>query len=586
MLERLPAGNGLKDPGGYPLTVLPPGTVLNGHYQIDGFHKLGGMSVTYKARQGQRQLLIKEVESGESKSVISLNQERCTLDRLEHPGIVRAHDLFEEKGHYYLVLDFVEGQSLDTLVSPFPDTFLQEEVVLDWALQLCDIFEYLHGQNPPVIYRDLKPKNVIKGKDGKLILVDFGIARIFKDNKSRDTEPMGSAVTASPEHYGMSQTDSRSDIYTLGATLHYLLSNGRGPDEPFRFKPLRDLNPELSQKIERVIAKAVQPKPEERYQSIGEMRQALLNTREEPLPTEEPLGPQGSPAKGRPQPAEPTPTSSPPPYLAWGLVGLLALLLVLSLFRGPGTPEPVATATTVAVMVHPTPKLPEPEMTPEPVVLTPEPQPRITPEPPPMPRETPAPVAVQPPPPQLPPPSYPKATPRPRPSPTRDYPEAGAESSRPIKVERQLYSLAAPGGYRKVSDEPARLYFEAQNPRRSLEVTLRPVPPRSRLQLAKQYRALLKKSGAQNLKLQEVTGGESPSLKATFDRGSARAAQYVTSLGQTRFVLALEFEAEKEHFNAHLGDFDFLKNSLKIKSPSRDWSERREGRWRGGRRLR
>ena len=354
MLERVPAENGLKDPSGYPLTVLPPGTVLGDRYTIEKFHKLGGMSVTYRAKGGAETLLVKEVLSTESKAVISLNQERCTLDRLEHPGIVGAHDLFEERGHYYLVLDFIEGQSLDTLVSPFPDTFLQESVILDWALQLCDIFEYLHQQNPPVIYRDLKPKNVIKAPDGRLMLVDFGIARVFKDHKSKDTEPMGSAVTASPEHYGMAQTDARSDIFTLGATLHYLCSNGRGPDEPFRFQPIRKVNPELSERLERVISKAVQTNPDQRYQSIGEMRQALLNTRREPLPTLEPLGAHAT-ASLAPEPSVEREVARGGVPVAWGLVGVLSLLLLWSIFRTPtAPPEPTATPSQVA-LVSPTP---------------------------------------------------------------------------------------------------------------------------------------------------------------------------------------------------------------------------------------
>lgn len=330
MLERVPAGQGQKDHSGYPLTVLPGGFLLNDRYRIEKFHKLGGMSLTYLAKRGDHDVLIKEVPSSESRAVISLNQERCTLERLNHPGVVKSHDLFEEQGHYYLVLDFVHGQSLDTLVSPFPDTFLGEAVVLDWALQLCEIFEYLHGQRPPVIYRDLKPKNVIKNREGKLVLVDFGIARVFKEDSKKDTAPMGSAITASPEHYGMAQTDARSDIYTIGATLHYLLSNGRGPEEPFNFAPIRQLNPKVSQRLEGVIIKALSLSPEERYQTVGEMRQALLNSRMDPLPTMEPLGRERSPAREETRPATQTAAAGLPNW-ALAMMTVLVVLLAVSL---------------------------------------------------------------------------------------------------------------------------------------------------------------------------------------------------------------------------------------------------------------
>jgi len=290
MAFRVPAPDGARGDDNLPLMVLPPDTVLKDGYRLSYFSS-GGMSITYTAIKAGEKYLVKEVEAYDSKKVIALNQEKFILERLNHPLIIKVYDLFEYDGFYYMVTEYIEGETMDRLISPFPNTFIQEKVLIHWALQLCDIFEYLHAQKPPVIYRDLKPRNVIKDRSGRIHLIDFGIARAFKQGKSKDTEPMGSAMTASPEHYGGSQTDQRSDIYTIGATIHYLAANGKGSsDEPFVFTPVRSINPKLSESFERVIAKALEVEPARRYHTVVEMRQALLNSREVPLPVLEPFG--------------------------------------------------------------------------------------------------------------------------------------------------------------------------------------------------------------------------------------------------------------------------------------------------------
>jgi len=126
-------------------------------------------------------------------------------------------------------MEFIEGKNLDNSIPTDRNEFLEEKEAFIWTWQLYEIFEYLHSQKPPIIYRDLKPQNVIKDLDGRIRLVDFGIARTYKAHKSTDTEAMGTALTASPEHYGGCQTDERSDIYTIGATVHYLLTGGKSP---------------------------------------------------------------------------------------------------------------------------------------------------------------------------------------------------------------------------------------------------------------------------------------------------------------------------------------------------------------------
>jgi serine/threonine protein kinase len=218
---------------------------------------------------------VKEVESEDSRRVASLIHEKQLLEKLSHPGIVKVYDLFEEDGFHYLVQQYIEGESLDKVISPLPDVFIQERILQDWAVQLYDIFSYLHGHDQPVIFRDLKPSNIIRDPPGRIHLVDFGIARFYAEGKGRDTEAMGSALTASPEHYGRGQTDIRSDIFTIGATLHFIATNGKGRSEvPFEFAPVRSINPRLSPLFENIIKKALELDPAQRFQSVQEMRKA------------------------------------------------------------------------------------------------------------------------------------------------------------------------------------------------------------------------------------------------------------------------------------------------------------------------
>ncbi|GEM_PF-3100832 len=351
---RVPAPDGRKREN-LPVLVLSDGTLLKGCYRTS-YLTLGGMCIIYKAIKGSETLLIKEVEASDSQGVISLSQEKATLERLDHPSIVKVFDFFGEEGFYYLVVEYIDGESLDRLVSPIKEVFLQEKVVLEWAMQLYDIFEYLHRQKPPIIYRDLKPQNIIRDRQGKIHLVDFGIARVLKDAKTSDTSPMGTAITASPEHYGGRQTDVRSDIFTIGATLHYLLTNGKHHGAIFEFPPVRTINGKISENLERVIQKATEIEPEKRYQSIREMRQAHLNTREAPLPVVEPFG-------NDPAAKEDTPTSqirekaAAIPYAAITAVSLAILLAVIFLINTlfmPRKPQEMKTLLPATAIVSPT----------------------------------------------------------------------------------------------------------------------------------------------------------------------------------------------------------------------------------------
>lgn len=275
---RVPAPDGKKEKDGLAVMVLPDNTVLKSAYSVKYF-TTGGMSIIYLGYKGNAAYIIKEVSAVDTRNVMSLTQEKSVLERLSHPGIVEVYDLFEEDGFCYLVMEYVDGATIDRKVPIGSDIYLTESIVRDWALQLLDIFEYLHYQNPPVIYRDLKPKNIMLDHKGRVKLIDFGIARTFKEGRTQDTEHMGSMITASPEHYGGAQTDQRSDIYTIGATLHFIMTNGKTTQcEPFDFPKLRMYNPKITDRFEKVVEKALQPNPDDRFQNIREMRNALAVT--------------------------------------------------------------------------------------------------------------------------------------------------------------------------------------------------------------------------------------------------------------------------------------------------------------------
>lgn len=267
---------------------LLPGVVLQNRYELTRLLKAGGMSTIYLARArhfGNDFCVVKEMlerfadPQDRQIAIQMLASEAFILRRLNHPYVPRVIDYFEEYKRHYVVMDYVEGESLQDVLDQEGQPGLPEDRVLEWAEQICEVLEYLHNQNPPIIFRDLKPSNIMLEPNGRIKLIDFGISRFFKPGQTRDTWNMGTAGYAPPEQYGQGQTDARSDIYALGATLHQLLT-GRDPStSPFVFPPLRSLNPALSAGLEPVVAKALALDPEERYQSVREMREALQNLR-------------------------------------------------------------------------------------------------------------------------------------------------------------------------------------------------------------------------------------------------------------------------------------------------------------------
>jgi serine/threonine protein kinase len=200
-------------------------------------------------------------------------REALLLSRLQHPSIPRVTDHFTEWSRYYLVMDYVEGENLEEFLRREGRPWLDESRIVNWAMQICDVLAYLHEQNPPIIFRDLKPANVMLQKDGRIKLIDFGIARHFAP--SHGGTAVGTPGYAPPEQY-FGRAEPRSDLYALGATLHHLLS-GRTPDPYIAFAMLRMLNRSTTAELEVIVAKALNQDPKDRQQSAREFHQSLQN---------------------------------------------------------------------------------------------------------------------------------------------------------------------------------------------------------------------------------------------------------------------------------------------------------------------
>jgi outer membrane protein assembly factor BamB/tRNA A-37 threonylcarbamoyl transferase component Bud32 len=273
--------------------ILKPGTVLQNRYRILDVLGVGGMSTVYRARDlrftsVERLCAIKEMfNSTEDPKLRQLRlsnfqREAALLATLTHSAIPRIYDYFEQQGTIYLVLELIRGHDLETSLSQRGEPF-EEETIIDWTLELVSVLEYLHGQEPePVIFRDLKPSNIMIREDGRLMLVDFGIARSFAPQQKGTM--IGTEGYAPPEQY-RGIADARGDVYALGATLHHL-ATGSDPrsETPFTFaqRPPRRLNQRLTQDFEQVILKSVQYTPADRFQTAEELKRALLEIKHRP----------------------------------------------------------------------------------------------------------------------------------------------------------------------------------------------------------------------------------------------------------------------------------------------------------------
>ena len=266
-----------------PLTgPLEPGTVLQGRYAIERLLGGGGMGMVYLARDqrlANRPCAIKEMVDHfiDQAQRIEANEyfarEADTLAQLKHQAIPAITDRFELANRHYLVMEYVEGRNLEEELAARGEP-LPEGLVIDIARQLCDVLAYLHGLVPPIIYRDMKPSNVMLNSNGRVVLVDFGIARLFK--AARKGTMIGTLGFAPPEQY-QGLVDPRSDIYSLGATLHYVLT-GRDPEKfpPFSFPPVHELRPAVSSNLAGAIDAALAYEVNGRPGRVQEFRDMML----------------------------------------------------------------------------------------------------------------------------------------------------------------------------------------------------------------------------------------------------------------------------------------------------------------------
>jgi len=247
----------------------------------------GGMAAVYQARdtrakdsrQGNlcaiKEMSLSNVQDDEKAQAIqNFLAEARILSRLNHPNLPAFTDFFTEGSRHFLVMEYIDGSTLENLLENNGGPF-SERRVLGWGRQLCDVLEYLHSQQPPVIFRDMKPGNVMLTRSGRIKLIDFGIARLFRASSSQDTQLLGTPGFAPPEQYGSAQTDERSDIYSLAMTLFQLMTYEM-PENGFGLNEVHTKYPHISPPVARALEKATALRPEDRYESIVVFRRALL----------------------------------------------------------------------------------------------------------------------------------------------------------------------------------------------------------------------------------------------------------------------------------------------------------------------
>lgn len=266
-------------------TILPKGAILQDRYEILKVLGLGGMGAVYQARDLRftgvaRLCALKEMTSTTPDPQVrrlanqNFAREANILASLNHPAIPKIFDYFTEGIRSYLVLEYIDGEDLEALMGD-TEQMLSPKRVVDWATQICDVLSYLHSQNPPIVFRDMKPSNIMLRPPNHIVLIDFGIARNFEAGQKGTM--IGTEGYSPPEQY-RGIANPQGDIYALGATLHHLLTR-RDPrlEPPFTFheEPVRLLNPAVSEELEAVIMKALEYEPERRYASAGDMKNAL-----------------------------------------------------------------------------------------------------------------------------------------------------------------------------------------------------------------------------------------------------------------------------------------------------------------------
>ena len=256
--------------------MLEIGSLIDGKYRILRICGQGGMSTVYMAinERANKTWAIKEIRKDGIQDYEVVKQglivETDMLKRLNHPNLPSIIDVIDGEDFFLIVMDFIEGNTLSDILKEYGAQ--PQEKVVHWAKQLADVLNYLHSREPVIIYRDMKPSNIMLKPDGNVVLFDFGTAREYKNENQMDTVCLGTKGYAAPEQYGgYGQSDVRTDIYCLGATLYHLLTGHNPGEPPFEMYPVRHWNPEISGGLEAVILKCTRKNPEERYQTDTEL---------------------------------------------------------------------------------------------------------------------------------------------------------------------------------------------------------------------------------------------------------------------------------------------------------------------------
>lgn len=260
--------------------MLEIGSIVDGKYKILNEIGHGGMSNVYLAinERANKPWAVKEVRKSPGRDFGLLRQslimETDLLKKLKHPNLPSIIDVIDSDENFLIVMDYIEGNTLERLITE--EGAQPQEKVVNWALQLCDVLDYLHTRPAPVIYRDMKPSNIMLRSDGSVVLIDFGTAREFKEKNTTDTTCLGTQGYAAPEQFGgMGQTDARTDIYCLGATMYHLVTGHNPSEPPYEIYPITKWNPRLSTGLERIIQRCIQKNPKNRYQTVRALRYDL-----------------------------------------------------------------------------------------------------------------------------------------------------------------------------------------------------------------------------------------------------------------------------------------------------------------------
>jgi serine/threonine-protein kinase len=269
--------------------MLKVGEIIDGKYRILSKIGRGGMSTVYLAinDRANKPWAIKEVRRDGIQHYDIVRQslviETDLLKKLNHKNLPSIVDVIDRDDHFLIVMDYIEGITLERIVKE--QGAQKQEDVVAWAIQLCDVLQYLHTREPSIIYRDMKPANVMLRYDNSIALIDFGTAREYKEKAVNDTTCLGTQGYAAPEQFGgQGQSDARTDIYCIGATMYHLITGHNPSEPPYEMYPITYWNESLSSGLEAIILKCTQKNPDDRFQTAEELMDALRNYRDLDIP--------------------------------------------------------------------------------------------------------------------------------------------------------------------------------------------------------------------------------------------------------------------------------------------------------------